>query len=432
MSEVVSEKDELKSLNTSLETVLLELRSRGNAWKERFFLERAKIGVLNGKSADVRQILDEVNKQFKLDAEKQREDLALENAKLQKLLEEAKAKNSALTKTASSLIEDNARAYEENQKLKLNLNNVNRGLKEENKQLRNSLKENGNLKPKIQALKDALGQKLHDLTQWQARHKKFILETQAVKVPDNLSTLNSDLNGKIDQIRKKHKEVIEEQNRKIKQLQDQQFQNFTRQKTLAETNFRETAGEKLEIIRQEYDKKIKDLEDQVKALELRLSSYKVEVNFKLRAIHDFELSLRMEIKAYELLLASECKRLGLPPPKRRQPEAKLSILEAQTAHGHEIQIQNTSTEVVSIDGYRLRSSETKNEWKFPADTKIASGAVVVVYTGLDAHKKSSLADNELIADLEFAVPEDRVELVDPKGKVERFDIVFSDSPTNKS
>jgi len=137
-------------------------------------------------------------------------------------------------------------------------------------------------------------------------------------------------------------------------------------------------------------------------------------------MQDAELSLRLQIKAYALLVTPDCKRLKVPRPRIPKQTTKFALFEVQKGRGlHEIEVRNLTTELQSLKGYRL---ESKNgAWSFPEDIELAPGeekGIVVSDIGLDP------GSEKLSATLNFVALLDTLSLASSQG-VECEETVFS-------
>jgi len=133
-------------------------------------------------------------------------------------------------------------------------------------------------------------------------------------------------------------------------------------------------------------------------------------------IVDLRLALAMELKAYRLLLETEEERLGYQPPVTQRPEMTPLLISQMDLEGQVIRVRNVSTETMPLNGWRLRSSQTKQEYKFPADLKLRSGEHVTIWTGPSApHKKSG--DLHWQASDIWDTNADIAQLVDPKNAI---------------
>jgi len=228
---------------------------------------------------------------------------------------------------------------------------------------------------------------------------------------------------KIEELKAKHEAEIKKLKDQIKTLQENALKL---EATFAEQIFIDTYGSELEKLRSNYDSEIEKLERGGANREHRIARYKVKARLRLKAIQDAELSLRWQIKAYELLVSTECKRLGIPPPKITQQKTKFAIFEVQKARGHhEIEVRNLTLEPQSLNGFRLVSEQ--GEWKFPNEVKLESGADIGIAVSVGPRGGRSFEAGKIIGVLNFVVPLDTVALVNPQGKVECEETVFSDS-----
>jgi len=145
---------------------------------------------------------------------------------------------------------------------------------------------------------------------------------------------------------------------------------------------------------------------------------------------DINRSLRMEIKAYELLVKSECERLDLPLPtidhKTGDADSKVStefsLYTDNTESRRRIKLRNTSAEERSLKDYVIRSK--KAFLKFPPTTTVASGKEIYIYWVSVSPSDPKSGDHYIKG--AFETPEDQVDLIDPEGNVIYSEEVFPD------
>jgi len=191
----------------------------------------------------------------------------------------------------------------------------------------------------------------------------------------------------------------------------------------------------INTLKKEKEERIAVLQKEIKRLQESLASYQGTINVQLKVLNDLKVSLRMEIKAYELLIKEECDRLGLPHPKFKRDEGKASdeekaadelALTTQQVSGqgpYVLTLQNTSLEPQSLKGYSLRSK--LSTWRFPDDVKIKTGESLQVYCGGTTSGKTLQKNDIFVPGFKFKTPEDLVELVNSNGDVVHNEPVFS-------
>jgi len=151
---------------------------------------------------------------------------------------------------------------------------------------------------------------------------------------------------------------------------------------------------------------------------------------------DVKIALAMEIKAYRQLIENEEERLGYASPFKKQrtedPTDHLSItsldLDRQFIH-----IRNSTTDPISLDGYKLCSRETKEEFKFPSKIILQPADTITVWVGSNYVNKNNppkevvwMSENESI----FDGNGDAVFLINPSGQTMSTVEVIPKQPNN--
>jgi len=151
--------------------------------------------------------------------------------------------------------------------------------------------------------------------------------------------------------------------------------------------------------------------------EARIARYKVLSHQNLKDVQDEELQLRWQIKAYELLVSTQSRLLGLPPPQITPPEREFFIFATQRSHGvHEITIRNVTEGPLSLIGYSLQTKTGIWHLVNSGHTQLNSGHLIAIKVNRNTP-----------GHLQFKVPVDIVALV-ANGKLICDDFVFSDFP----
>jgi len=252
-----------------------------------------------------------------------------------------------------------------------------------------------------------LAAKRRQLEEWKEQHKTRVWETEEVTISDFS-------NSRIQQIKVNHAHIVANLKGSIRQLQKQML---TLEAQQVDQMFRQLFEGKLNDLLIKYDAVIGKWHGYVFIREARIARYKVLSHQNLKDIQDEELQLRWEIKAYELLVSTQSKLLGLPPPRITPPEKEFFIFATQRSHGvHEIAIRNVTEGTLSLLGYSL---QTKNGiWNLANSgyTQLTSGQLILIR--MNRHTPGHL---------QFKVPVDIVALV-ANGKLICDDYVFSDFP----
>lgn len=232
------------------------------------------------------------------------------------------------------------------------------------------------------------------------------------------------------------------------------------QKSAAQKEAHESRSisDEFETIKIQLQKRIVELEDDVKTERAKPNRDLAQKNDIIRRLKnafkrkdeefdelmDVKIALAMEIKAYRQLLESEEDRLGYESPTKKKRKRHANddaataesdeeeeddlIISGMDLMGDYINIRNSSTRTIALDGYQLRSSE--DHFDLPSDIVLKSGESVTVWTSEDAEEKedppTDLAWVATDSESVFDDKGDEVILVDPNGNpISRYEVIGS-------
>jgi len=161
---------------------------------------------------------------------------------------------------------------------------------------------------------------------------------------------------------------------------------------------------------------------------------RIKVSFKQKEeefdeLMDVKIALAMEIKQYRILLENEEERLGYSSPNKKSkvdqllkssshdPTAQL-VITAMDLEGQFIVIRNSTTDMISLDGWTLRTRESKEEFKFPSNLSLKPADSVTVWIGgVYAEKENHPIDFVWPIDELWHREGDAVMLLHPDGQI---------------
>jgi len=139
------------------------------------------------------------------------------------------------------------------------------------------------------------------------------------------------------------------------------------------------------------------------------------------ALMDVKIALAMEIKAYRMLLENEEDRLGYRAPSNKKASNDFTgslYISKMDIEGSQFVIRNGSTEPISLEGWSIRSQNTEDEFKFPGNITVPSGAIFTVWCGPDAKERENLpSDLAWEGDSIWDEKGDCVLLANPEGEI---------------
>jgi len=190
-----------------------------------------------------------------------------------------------------------------------------------------------------------------------------------------------------------------------------------------------------EMAREILEKKIHDLEEKLTEMgqsHLKAMAEKsrmiqhLQKSFQQKdedfdALMDVKIALAMEIKAYRMLLENEEDRLGYKAPTNKKASNDFTgslYISKMDVEGSQFVIRNGSTDPISLDGWSIRSQNTEEEFKFPGNITVPSGAIFTVWCGPNAKEREDLpSDLAWEGDNIWDEKGDCVLLTDPEGDV---------------
>lgn len=467
------EQQELRTLNQRLGSYVLQQRQRDADYdnlkrmfdelKEKTDKEVAAVKARYAAQLEVERKRNEDVSHSSQQAEEENirlKDTAQElNKNIDEERERLAAKSRQLTDTQDELSrlraqllkanDDLQRANEELQNNAQTINQLKDGVAKEKKRADGLADESTNYKTKFQLVQEDFGtykkqaeddariaqETIKDLTekynaQEQELRKEFGDQLKLL-VAEVQEQANEHMKEALDDVKQVYEDKIQALRDQLQALQDE-AEKLRNDASEFDTKLRQLKTENAELanVRQQLETRITEVQKTAEVTEKKLSG---EIKRQKETINNLQEStisweqqfddvlntkvqLATEIRAYRQLLENEEERMGYFVPNgkgARDFTSSLSIVSMDIT-GRRIRVKNAAVEDISLEGWKLRSKETKTEFDFPTET-LRPRESVTVRTG---RNRRALAEDEVLWEGDnWRVEGDTVELVAPDGKI---------------